>query len=86
MGVERATTTITNHCIGSNEIDFMNQLTILLCVQNMAKGLSGEFLTRHVKLMVLPKFTKISGPPMMLVKGSGVREKAALNDVWVKLL
>lgn len=58
------------------------------------KGLSGEFFTIHVKLIVLPKFTKISGPPMTLVKGSGVMyvcvcergKKAALNDVRVKRL
>lgn len=43
---------------------------MLLCVQNIAKGLSGEFFTMHVKLMVLPKFTNISGPPIMVVRGS----------------
>lgn len=47
---------------------------MLLCVQNIAKGLSGEFLTMHVKLMVLPKFTNISGPPMTVVWGSAGRE------------
>jgi hypothetical protein len=47
-----------------------NRLTSLLCVQYMANGDSGEFLTMHVRLMVEPVFMNISGPPIIDVNGS----------------
>lgn len=45
-------------------------ITSLLCVQNIWNGLSGEFLTIQVKLMVEPIDINISGPPKMVVNGS----------------
>ena len=45
---------------------------MLLCVQNIANGDSGEFLTMHVKLIVDPELMYTSGPPMIDVSGSTV--------------
>lgn len=50
----------------------LNRLTSLLCVQYIANGLSGEFFTMHVRLMVEPVFMKTSGPPMIVVSGSAI--------------
>lgn len=56
--------------IGNRIYKFAPVITSLLCVQNIWNGLSGEFLTIQVKLMVEPIDINISGPPKMVVNGS----------------
>lgn len=59
----------------SSDLSGSARLTSLLCVQYMANGDSGEFLTMQVRLIVDPVLMKISGPPTIVVNGSAMREK-----------
>lgn len=52
-----------------------NELTWLLCVQQIDGGGSGECWTIQVKLTVEPVFMYMSGPPTIVLIGSVIINK-----------